>query len=109
VRSEYLMADNVEKNSGELSKPDSTEMAWLLFVGGLVGSLYLLIKKSRSIVSWIMAVGIMVAGFALVLQDRRERIQQTGDQIIAQLDKLDPIARAQVVKYVADQEFGRVT
>ncbi len=40
---------------------------------------------------------------------RLERIQQTGDQIIAQLDKLDPIARAQVVKYVADQEFGRVT
>jgi hypothetical protein len=103
------MEDNIERNSGGLSKQDATDMGWLLVGGGILGSVYLLLKKSRNILSWIIAVGLVVAGFGLVLKDRQQRIEQTGDQIIAMLDELDPIARAQVVKYVADQEIDRIT
>jgi hypothetical protein len=66
-------------------------------------------KKSRNILSWIIAVGMVAAGFDLVLKDRQQRIQRTGDQIIAQLDELDPVAKAQVVKYVAEQEMDKIT
>ena len=103
------MEDNGETNLKGLTSQDTTEMGWLLVGGGILGSLYLLIKKSRNIFSWVLTVGMVVAGFDLVLKDRRERIQQTGDKIIAQLDELDPIARAEVVKYVAEQEIDRIT
>jgi hypothetical protein len=100
---------NGEKNSKGLTSQDTMEMGWLLVGGGVLGSLYLLLKKSRNIISWLVAVGMVVGGFDLVLKDRKQRIEQTGDQIIAQLDELDPIARAEVMKYVAEQEIDRVT
>jgi hypothetical protein len=100
---------NGEKNSKGLTSQDTMEMGWLLVGGGVLGSLYLLLKKSRNIISWLVAVGMVVGGFDLVLKDRKQRIEQTGDQIIAQLDELDPIARAEVMKYVAEQEIDKVT
>ena len=103
------MEDSHEKSSKGLTSQDTMEMGWLLVGGGILGSLYLLIKKSRNIFPWIIAVGMVVGGFDLVLKDRQERIEQTGEQIIAQLDELDPIARAEVVKYLADQEIGRIS
>ena len=103
------MENNGEKNSKGLTSQDAMEMGWLLVGGGVLGSLYLLLKKSRNIISWLVAVGMVVGGFDLVLKDRKQRIEQTGDQIIAQLDELDPIARAEVMKYVAEQEIDRVT
>lgn len=103
------MESNGEKNSKGLTSQDTMEMGWLLVGGGVLGSLYLLLKKSRNIISWLVAVGMVVGGFDLVLKDRKQRIEQTGDQIIAQLDELDPIARAEVMKYVAEQEIDRVT
>lgn len=103
------MESNGEKNSKGLTSQDTMEMGWLLVGGGVLGSLYLLLKKSRNIISWLVAVGMVVGGFDLVLKDRKQRIEQTGDQIIAQLDELDPIARAEVMKYVAEQEIDKVT
>jgi hypothetical protein len=104
-----IVENNGEKNSKALTSQDAMEMGWLLVGGGVLGSLYLLLKKSRNIISWLVAVGMVVGGFDLVLKDRKQRIEQTGDQIIAQLDELDPIARAEVMKYVAEQEIDRVT
>ena len=51
----------------------------------------------------------MAAGVDLYLMERQERIKQTGDQIMSQLDDLDPIARAEVVKYMAEQEKSRIS
>jgi hypothetical protein len=104
----------MSENNGEetvvgLTKPETMETGWLLVGGGILGSVYLLIKKSRNFFAWIMAVVMLVGGVGLVLNDRQQRIEQTGDQIIAQLDELDPIARAEVVKYVAEQQIDRLT
>jgi hypothetical protein len=52
---------------------------------------------------------MIAAGVELLLKDRRERIQQTGDDIRSQLDDLDPLARAQVVKYLTDQELEKIS
>ena len=103
------MEDNGETNLKGLTSQDTTEMGWLLVGGGILGSLYLLIRMRRNIFCWIIAVGMVAAGIGLALKDRQQRIEQTGDQIIAQLDELDPITRAEVIKYVADHEIDRVT
>ena len=104
-----MTESNGEKTVVGLTKPETMETGWLLAGGGILGSLYLLIERSRNILAWLIAVGMVVAGIDLVLKGRQERIEQTGDEIIAQLDELDPIARAQVMKYVAEQEIDRVT
>jgi hypothetical protein len=50
---------------------------------------------------------MMAEGIDLLMKDRQERIKQTGDQIMSQLDELDPITRAEVVKYLAEQEMDK--
>ena len=100
----------MENNSTEVSRSsDEMRMAGLLVGGGVLGSLYLLVKKNQSIISWLIPVGMMAVGVDLFMKERTKQIQLTGDQINAQLDELDPIARARVAKYVADQEFGRLS
>lgn len=102
------MANIGEKKTNWLTNPETVQIAWLLVGGGTVGSLYLIAKKNRNIFSWLIPVGMMAAGIDLFLKDRQERIEQTGDQIMSQLDELDPVARAQVVKYLVEQEKDRL-
>jgi hypothetical protein len=98
-----------ETNELKQTSADNMQVAGLLIGGGAVWSLYLLIKKNRSIFSWILPVGLVLAGLSLFMKERQEKVKLTGDQIIAQLDELDPIAKARVVKYVADQEIARIS
>jgi hypothetical protein len=87
--------------------PETTQLAGLLIGGGVLSAIYLLIKKNRRLISWIVPVGLIVGGLDMLLNEQRARVQLTGDQIIAQLDELDPITKAEVIKYVADQEISR--
>ena len=103
------MENNGEKNSMKLASEDTMQIASILVGGGILGSLYLLVRRSRNILSWIVPISLMAAGISLYLKDRQERVERTGDQIIAQLDELDPLARAEVIKYVADHEIERIT
>jgi hypothetical protein len=104
-----MTENNGEKNTNWLTSQDTMQMVWLLVGGGTLGSLYLIVKKNRNIFSWIIPVGMMAAGIDLLLKDRQERIKQTGDQIMSQLDELDPIARAEVVKYLAEKEMDKLS
>ena len=101
-----MIENNGEKNTNVLTNQITLRVAWLL-VGGTLWSLYLIVKKNRNIFSWLVPVGMMAEGIDLLLNDRQERIKQTGDQIMSQLDELDPIARAEVVKYLAEQEMDK--
>ena len=103
------MENDGEKTTDLFAGQDLVRMAWLLVGGGTLGSLYLIAKKNRTIFSWIVPVGMMAAGIDLLLKDRQERIKQTGDQIMSQLDELDPIARAEVVKYLAEKEKDKLS
>ena len=98
------MENNGEKKPTMFTSQDTVRMAYLL-VGGTFGSLYLIVKKKRNIFSWIIPLGMIAEGIDLLLKARQERIKQTGDQIRSQLDDLDPITRAEVVKYLAEQEM----
>ncbi len=101
-----MIENNGEKYTSVLTSQDKVRVAWLL-VGGTLWSLYLIVKKNRNIFSWLVPVGMMAEGIDLLLKARQERIKQTGDQIMSQLDELDPIARAEVVKYLAEQEMDK--
>ena len=103
------MENNGEINTKRVTSQEKIQMAWFLVGGGVLGSLYLLIKRTRNVLSWSIPVGMMAAGVDLYLKDRQERIKQTGDQIMSQLDELDPIARAEVVKYLAEQEKDKIS
>ena len=103
------MESNDEQNSNWLTSQETVQMASILVGGGVLGSIYLLIKKVRNPFSWIIPLGMIAAGIDLLMKDRQEQIKQTGDQIMSQLDELDPIARAQVVKYLAEQEKEKLS
>ena len=104
-----MMENNEEKDTKWLTSQEIVQMASILVGGGVLGSIYLLIKKIRNPFSWIIPLGMIAAGIDLFLKDREQRIQQTGDQIMSQLDELDPIARAEVVKYLAEQEKEKLS
>jgi hypothetical protein len=103
-----MMANTGEKNTNLLTSQDTVRMAYLL-VGGTLSLLYLIVKKKRNIVSWIIPLGMIAEGIDLLLKARQERIKQTGDQIMSQLDELDPITRAEVVKYLAEEEMDKIS
>jgi hypothetical protein len=104
-----MMENNEEKKSKQLTSQDTMQLVWLLVGGGTLGSVYLLLKRNRNIFSWLIPVGMIAVGIDLFLSERQEGIKQTGDEIMSQLDELDPIARAEVVKYMADQEMERIS
>ena len=101
--------NNGEKKSDWLTDPDAGELATILVGGGVLGTLYLLVKRNQNVFSWLIPLGMIAAGVDLYLKDRQERIKQTGDLIASQLDELDPIARAEVVKYLAEQEMDKIS
>ena len=102
------MTEQLDEKSAEgLTSRDSAQIGWVLVGVGTLGSFYLLIRKNRNIFAWVISVGMIAAGADILLKERHERIVETGDQIMSQLDELDPIARAEVVKYMADQEMER--
>lgn len=104
-----MMENNDEKNAKQLTNQDTMQMATFLVGGGTLWFLYLLIKRNWNIFSWFISVGMVAAGVDLILKERQKRIKQTGDEIMSQLDELDPVARAEVVKYLADQEMERIS
>ena len=101
------MAEKFQRRSEWKSNKDTMQLARLLVVGGALGSIYLLIKRNYNSISWLVPIGLIASGFGLYMNERKKLITQTGDDIIAQLDKLDPIARVEVFKYMADQELER--
>jgi hypothetical protein len=103
-----MMENNGEKNTNWMTSQDAVRLAYLL-VGGTLSLLYLLVKKNRNIFSWIVPLGMIAEGIYLLLKARQERIKQTGDHIMSQLDELDPIARAEVVKYLTEKEMDKIS
>jgi hypothetical protein len=104
-----MAEQNVQKSTEGLSNQDTMQLVWLLVGGGTLGSVYLLLKRNQNIFSWLIPVGLIAVGIELFLSERQEGIKATGDEIIDLLDELDPIARAEVVKYIVDQEMERIS
>ncbi len=104
-----MAEQKVQKSTEGPSNQDTMQLVWLLVGGGTLSSIYLLIKRNYNFFSWLIPVGMIASGLGLYMNERQKLITQTGDEIISQLDELDPIARAEVVKYMADQKMGRIS
>ena len=102
------MNNKLEENQ-KPSNVDKSQLAGILFGAGALWSLILMIKKSRGLFTWILPIVLMVIGIDLSWRQHQEKVQMTGEQITAQLDDLDPITRAEVIKYVTDHEIRKIS
>lgn len=100
-------ADNSRTNRN--ANVETVQLAWLMIGAGGLWSFYLLIRRVRNFLAWLIPLGLLIAGANILLDDRQKRITRTSEEIRAQLEDLDPIARAQVVKYLADQEMKKMS
>ncbi len=91
-----------------LPTPRRQDIGWLLIGGGIVGSIVTLLRRRRGLADWVVQIGLICAGTGVLLKRRREHMDQARESIMAELDALDPIARAQVLKVVAEQQLGRL-
>ena len=94
--------DTDRRAKRELGEDD---IAWLLVGGGVVGSLITLLRGRRSLVDWALPAGLVGAGLAILLQRRQTHLEAAEKNILVELESLDPIARAQVLKAIAEQQL----
>lgn len=91
-----------------LPVPNREEVGWLLIGGGIVGAAVQLLRRRRSVLGWIAPVGLIGIGSAILLNQRQTHMEAAELKIQAELDALDPVARAQVLKAVAQEQLGRL-
>lgn len=115
-RDEEEIADATESLPGsEPALLDATdeEISWFLIGSGILLTLILLLRRPKRVVDWLIPLGLIGAGLFFlyhqgqVLWNRREARKQTAIEVIqAELEKLDPIARVEVLKAVGEQQLG---
>ena len=100
----------VEEVAEELSfpVPRTQDIGWLLIGGGAVGVLITLLRGERSLGDWVIPAGLVGFGSAILLKRRQGHIHEAEASITAELDALDPIARAQVLRAVTKEQLGRL-
>lgn len=84
----------------------------VLVGAGVVAAIVSLLGNKRDFWSWVLPSVLLSGGLALVLtsafQRRGIRIEQAEAAVRAELDSLDPIARAKVLKEVAEDQLSRL-
>ncbi len=107
IRDDVFIED-AESNECGIPMPSINEVGWLLVGGGVVGLIVALLRKRRGLLDIAAPLGLMGLGSGVLLQERQTNMDVAEDNILAELDALDPVARAQVLKAVAKEEFGRI-
>lgn len=84
--------------------------AGLVLVGaGVVAGAAVLLKWRRSLLAWALPGALLATGIVLLadalLDTRSSRIDEAGRAIEEELAALDPIARAQVLKRVGENQL----
>lgn len=88
-----------------LDRAAQEELIWILVGVSTVGALIGLVARPRRILEWILPLGLAGGGLALLLTRRQTRIDAVEERVLAELADLDPLARAQVLKTIADHEI----
>ena len=86
--------------------PSLQTISWSLIAGGGLSALTNLLTGRRRLMDWIVPVSLLGLGAGVLLQQRQTRLEASQQTIIAELDALDPIARAQVLQAVAKEQLG---
>lgn len=66
----------------------------------------MLVSRNRRKFGWLLPLGLMITGTVYVLQQRQSHIDQVQERILAELEGLDTIARAQIIKNLAEMELN---
>lgn len=95
-----------EHTQTELDPENSYSTGWLLVGSGLASLLILIIRGYRKMAGWLLPIGLIGAGFAILLQKRQSHIEQAEENILLELNSLDPIARALIITKIAEREIN---
>jgi hypothetical protein len=98
--------DKMEVDHRRSSALGAEDLAWLLVAGGVVTALILIIRGQRRFTDWLIPASLAGAGVAVLLKRREAHIGEAEQNIMAELEGLDPVAKAQVLKAVAEQQLG---
>ena len=93
--------DSAETEPLGIPLPSLESISWSLIAGGALVALTNLLTGRRRLMEWIVPVSLLGLGAGVLLQQRQTRLEASQEKIIAELDALDPIARAQVLQAVA--------
>jgi len=89
-----------------------TATAAALIGGSLIAGASVLRRERRTFFAWAIPGAILGAGIVMLLDvlldARTERIEETEDRITQELEALDPVARAQVLRSVGEQQVRTV-
>ncbi len=85
-----------------------------LFTGaGIILAIANLVQGKKRLGGWVMPATLASSGIALMatgtLEVRAERITSAEKIVMDELDALDPLARAQVLRDVAQEQANRFT
>jgi hypothetical protein len=82
-----------------------------LIATGAVASVFNVARGRRGVSAWVLPAVLLSAGLALLItgtmQWRSEKIETAEARVRAELDALDPFARAQVLKDMAQEQVER--
>lgn len=95
------------------SLPDESRVegtAGVALVGaGVLAMAFTLTRKRRGFLAWAVPGALIAAGIVMLadvtIDLRAERIEETSANIEAELAELDPVARAQVLKNVGQNQM----
>jgi len=88
--------------------PGIDDMGWLLMGGGAFGLVVSLLARRRGLRDLAPFAVLIGSGAALLWRRRQTRMEATQERIMRELDALDPVARAQVLKAVASGQLGKI-
>lgn len=98
-----------ESDALSFPKPDADDIGWLLVGGGALGALVNLLRGRRRTADWAITLSLFGLGCGILLKGRQSRMDTVEETIRAELDALDPIARAQILKAVAEEQVARLS
>ncbi len=105
-------SERIEEWREELPEPEVIEtVAGAALMGvGAVAAVVTLLADSRRSWWWFLPAVLLTGGAALLiaggLQRREERIGLAEESVRAELARLDPIARAKVMKDIAEEQLS---
>lgn len=106
--------ESVERWQESLSERQQAEPAAAvsLLGAGLIAGAIALAKRRRTFLSLAIPSFLISLGTALLidtfLKARKRRIEEAEQHIAEQLAALDPVARAEVLKRVGEQQIGEL-
>lgn len=97
---------SVDSDAHSFPIPGRKDIGWLLVGGGVVGALVTLLRGQRSLTDWAVPLSLIGLGSSVLLKRRQTHMEAAEESIRAELERLDPIARAQVLKTVLGKEVA---